>query len=289
MVIGKIAAHYSDDALKVGKRVRELVSEAKLDKTLKTVDFNELDLLISGAKSDKAIETVFDEYKKCLSFETAQKTLDCARLEAFLSRPKRKQPIRDLAKKAKAYISDKVKPEPKIHYASGEILAMQNAKPQKITVQSTPTQQYIDNMLGIKSIDEAEHLARYKDLKYAFNHPNIGKAKPVITESRLTADVVEEMHNTKYIDALKKAEVTGELTEATKQRRAEILEAFETCEPRPVPPKKTLKDKIKTWFNRKQPVAIMTADKSIARDYGVPGGHVPGWVALEKWAKRNGC
>lgn len=241
----------------------------------------------------KLVSTYGDDVAKFAkkTLEKPFKTVDSELMEALLNRKlKRKQPIRDLAKKAKAYISDKVKPEPKIHYASGEILAMQNAKPQKITVQSTPTQQYIDNMLGIKPLDEAEHLARYKDLKYAFNHPHIGKAKPVITESRLTADVVEEMHNTKYIDALKKAEVTGELTEATKQRRAEILETFETCEPIPVPPKKTLKDKIKTWFNRKQPVATLTeATKTTAKDYGVPGGHVPGWVALEKWAKRNRC
>lgn len=117
--------------------------------------------------------------------------------------------------------------------AKGKYLRMQ--KPGKITVQSHPTQQFLDDMLGVAKIEHTTQVIKdgcgwvnrkaVADAHYAFTKGTY--IEPVVTTSIPTAKVINDMHRVDYVDAMRKADALGEVPADVLARRSEIVDAFD--------------------------------------------------------------
>jgi len=138
--------------------------------------------------------------------------------------------------------------KPRIHQSHNQILRAQ--KPGKIKINSVPTQQYLDDMLGVATTQKAAEVTkngygyvnpkRVADAKYAFTQGT--KVEPVITESVRTKDAIERMYKFELSDELSRLETLGsdKLPKEILQRRKDAYIAFtgKSLEP-------TLLDRIK--------------------------------------------
>lgn len=121
----------------------------------------------------------------------------------------------------------------KVSMEAGRYLRAQ--KPGTIKIQSHPTQQYLDDMLGVANTERASQVTKdgvgfvnrkaAADAHYAFTKGT--HIEPVVTTSTPTAEVINKMHNVDHIDTLRRAEVTGELPASTLARRNDVLDAVE--------------------------------------------------------------
>ena len=124
--------------------------------------------------------------------------------------------------------------KPRIHQSHNQILRAQ--KPGKIKINSVPTQQYLDDMLGVATTQKAAEVTkngygyvnpkRVADAKYAFTQGT--KVEPVITESVRTKDAIKRMYNFELSDELSRLETLGsnKVPKAIAQRRADAYAAF---------------------------------------------------------------
>lgn len=116
---------------------------------------------------------------------------------------------------------------------TGKYLRMQ--KPRKVTIQSHPTQQYLDDMLGVAKTERASQVTKdgcgwvnrkaAADAHYAFTKGT--HIEPVVITSTPTAEVINNMHRVDYVDAMRRADVLGEVPADVLARRREIVDVFD--------------------------------------------------------------
>jgi len=161
--------------------------------------------------------------KKCDDIANTANFDDCLRAGSFEWRLKNSLPLT----KTDAYKG------PTIHHQAGEILKRQ--KPATIKIQSTPTQQYIDDMLGIAKTERASQVTKDGvgyvnrgaaiDAHYAFTKGT--KIEPVVTTSVPTQKAIDDMFNMKLADDILARETLGmPMPQAVIDRRAQAYEAF---------------------------------------------------------------
>ena len=131
---------------------------------------------------------------------------------------------------------------PKVHNSYSEILAMQ--KPGTIKANSVPTQQYLDDMLGVAKTQRVSEVVandgigfvdpkKVADAKYAFT--NSTKVEPVLTESIKTRDWIRGKFDFKTADHMARYEAggTSKLPKKIEQAREDAYYAFTGQELKP--------------------------------------------------------
>ena len=115
------------------------------------------------------------------------------------------------------------------HYRHGEILAKQAAKrsANQPVVTSIPTQQFIDDMIGVKKIDALKAEGIYDRRKCA-NALAAFKAQgaPSVVKSVPTQQAVDELNAVSLINELKTYEKTGQLSPKMLEKRIDMYEAL---------------------------------------------------------------
>ena len=126
----------------------------------------------------------------------------------------------------------KVKIEPNVHFKGGSFV-----RPGKLSSKSVPTQEYIDKSFNI-DFNRMEAVGKdggfYDRKKVAdalVGFTRNEKIQHVRVTSEKTADVINRMNNIDTVDALRKAEITGELSPQMVAKRQDMLAALDSCGP----------------------------------------------------------